>query len=117
MKRTSVFTIFKIAAYLVFLTTPMFNVCGAATRGAVSKLIERLLQKSFVTRSEASDDRRFQDVRLTTSALNLVPKLAKLADENDEAFFHALSKAEREALTEVLKKLAARHGITKSPTE
>jgi DNA-binding MarR family transcriptional regulator len=87
------------------------------TRGAVSKLIERLLQKELVTRTEASSDRRFQDIRLNASAISLVPKLAKLADENDEAFFRVLSKSEREDLMGILKKLVEKHKMTKVPTE
>src|ERR687892_599759 len=35
------------------------------TRGAVSKLIDRLLTKGLVSRAEANNDRRFQDVNLT----------------------------------------------------
>lgn len=57
------------------------------TRGAVSKLIDRLLHKHFVTRSESSGDRRYQHIKLTAKAINLVPQLAGIADENDESFF------------------------------
>lgn len=87
------------------------------TRGAVSKLIERLLQKGFVTRTEASGDRRYQDIRLTASAITLVPKLAKFADENDEFFFHELRRSDREDLLRILKKLVEQHRLTKMPTE
>src|SRR3984885_11018294 len=37
------------------------------TRGAISKLIERLVQKDLVSRAEAPGDRRFQDVGLTSA--------------------------------------------------
>lgn len=87
------------------------------TRGAISKLIDRLLKKGLVSRSEASGDRRYQDIRLTKAGFSLVPKLAKLADENDEAFFGVLTKSEREALTAFLKKMAEKHGITKVPID
>ncbi len=87
------------------------------SRGAVSKLIERLLRKGLVTRTEAIVDRRFQDIRLTTAAIGLVPKLAKLADENDRAFFGVLTKLERETLTGILKKMAGKHGLTRMPIE
>jgi len=85
------------------------------TRGAVSKLVERLLQKALVTRSEASGDRRFQDIRLTARALALVPKLAALADQNDADFFTVLSSAERKQLTELLEKLATHHHLSQTP--
>jgi MarR family transcriptional regulator, transcriptional regulator for hemolysin len=85
------------------------------TRGAVSKLVDRLLQKSLVTRAEASADRRFQDIRLTPRALTLVPKLAALADQNDSEFFGMLTSAERKQLRDVLEKLAEHHNSSRNP--
>jgi DNA-binding MarR family transcriptional regulator len=87
------------------------------TRGAVSKLVERLLHKGLVTRSEAAADRRYQDIALTRSGSALVPKLARLADENDEEFFGVLSLSERKALLEILKKMASRHRLKRLPIE
>ncbi len=65
------------------------------TRGAVSKLIDRLLHKGFVKRAESSEDRRYQEIKLTANAIKLVPKLAKIADQNDETFFSVLSQSEQ----------------------
>jgi DNA-binding MarR family transcriptional regulator len=87
------------------------------TRGAVSKLIERLLQKGFVIRTEASGDRRYQDIRLTPQAVSLVPQLAALADKNDEEFFDCLNKGERAELLGLLQKLANHHHFKTIPTE
>jgi len=87
------------------------------TRGAVSKLIERLLQKGLVTRAEGSGDRRFQEIRLTPRAVSLVPKLAAIADQNDEEFFDCLNKGERSELKGLLKKLADHHQLKTPPTE
>src|SRR5271170_7257785 len=87
------------------------------TRGAVSKLIDRLLQKKLLTRAEAAGDRRFQDVALTTAGRALVPQLAALADQNDEEFFHHLSREEREALVSTLKKLVYTNRLGKMPIE
>ncbi len=87
------------------------------TRGAVSKLIDRLLRKGFVTRSEASGDRRYQDIRLTSHAVSLVPRLAALADQNDEEFFNCLGKVERSALKGLLKKLADHHQFKAAPMQ
>lgn len=87
------------------------------TRGTISKLIERLLQKNLVTRDAAQGDRRYQDIKLTTKATSLIPKLAHLADQNDEEFFSVLSSAERKTLTEILQKMASRHELTTLPTE
>lgn len=87
------------------------------TRGAVSKLITRLLEKNLVTRKESTDDRRYQHIALTTKAINLIPKLALLADQNDEDFFSCLSKNERHQLNSLLKKLADHHQIKTMPIE
>lgn len=89
--------------------------CGL-TRGAVSKLIDRLLHKGFASRTESSGDRRYQDVKLTAAGYALVPKLGELADRNDEEFFSRLSAKEREALVATLKKLAAVNNLKKIPT-
>jgi DNA-binding MarR family transcriptional regulator len=87
------------------------------TRGAVSKLIDRLLHKGLVTRTESSGDRRYQEVKLTASAIKLVPKLASIADENDARFFSMLSPAERKSLSNTLLKLAEFHKLNTNPIE
>jgi DNA-binding MarR family transcriptional regulator len=87
------------------------------TRGAASKLIDRLLSKRLVTRRDRTDDRRYQDIGLTAEGRRLVPKLALIADENDEEFFAALSAKEHKALVATLKKLVQAHGFDRIPTE
>ncbi len=87
------------------------------TRGAVSKLIDRLHHKGLVTRTESTGDRRYQEIKLTPNAIKLVPKLAKLADENDESFFSILSKSQQKDLMNTLKKLAEVHGLNTNPIE
>ncbi|MBM9545808.1 MarR family transcriptional regulator [Leptospira sp. 201903074] len=87
------------------------------TRGAVSKLIDRLLHKGLVTRAESSGDRRYQDIRLTPKAAKLIPKLSKIADENDAAFFSELSQTEREVLMKTLIKLAELNKLKTNPIE
>lgn len=87
------------------------------TRGAVSKLIDRLLHKGLVTRTEATEDRRYQDIRLTAKAIKLVPKLSLIADENDEVFFSPLSSSERDLLMKTLVKLAEQHKLNTNPIE
>jgi len=87
------------------------------SRGAISKLISRLLEKGLVTRRESSGDRRYQDIELTKAAMALVPTLAKLADENDQEFFGVISKAERETLRAILQRVVTRHKLTTVPIE
>lgn len=86
------------------------------TRGAVSKLVDRLVHKGLVSRTEADLDRRFQDVELTAAGRALVPRLAGFADLNDEEYFSALSTRERETLVAILKKLVAVHELKGMPT-
>lgn len=87
------------------------------TRGAISKLVSRLLDKELVTRKESKGDRRYQEIKLTAKAVALIPKLARIADGNDEEYFSSLSKFERNQLRSLLKKLAEQHQIKTFPIE
>jgi DNA-binding MarR family transcriptional regulator len=87
------------------------------TRGGVSKLVDRLVVKELVTRQDRSDDRRFQSIALTAAGRRLLPRLAALADQNDDEFFHPLSARERAALVAAMKKLVEAHGLHTLPTE
>jgi DNA-binding MarR family transcriptional regulator len=80
------------------------------TRGAISKLIERVCQKGLVARSAAGADRRFQTVQLTAAGKKLVPGLARLADENDHEFFGHLTSDQKSQLQTLLQDLVRRHG-------
>jgi hypothetical protein len=46
-----------------------------------------------------------------------VPRLAELADGNDEAFFGALSGEDRQTLDRLLRKIALDWNLTRPPTE
>lgn len=87
------------------------------TRGAVSKLAERLIAKGLIGRRSSSDDRRYQALALTASGRALVPRLAALADRNDEEFFGALSPAVRRTIETALKDIVRRHDLKSVPTE
>lgn len=87
------------------------------SRGAVSKLMDRLVVKKLVNRKDSVEDRRYQTVALTKAAETLVPKLAKLADENDEEFFGELTKTEKQNLYQILHKIVETKGISEIPTE
>ena len=87
------------------------------TRGAISKLSDRLLEKELVRRTHSEHDRRFQALALTAAGRALVPRLAALADENDEAFFGHMTPKERSALEHMLKDLVRRHGLRSAPTD
>lgn len=75
------------------------------TRGAVSKLVERLCRKKLVARSFSEGDKRYQTIELTAAGKQLVPFLARLADDNDLEFFGHLKQAEKDALVNMLQEI------------
>lgn len=85
------------------------------TKGAISKLADRLLEKGLIARSDNPDDKRAHNLLLTSTGKAKVPALARLADENDATFFASLSSAEHDALRSVLQKLISRHTLTCPP--
>ncbi|MBL4918977.1 MarR family winged helix-turn-helix transcriptional regulator [Szabonella alba] len=85
------------------------------TRGAISKLADRVEAKGLILRQGAAG--RGQILSLTTAARALVPRLAALADANDAAFLAPLSAADRLALAGILQSLAAAHGLTAAPLD
>ncbi|HEX4145598.1 MAG TPA: MarR family winged helix-turn-helix transcriptional regulator [Pirellulales bacterium] len=80
------------------------------TRGAISKLVERLCRKKLAIRRSADGDRRYQSVELTAAGKKLVPVLARLADENDRQFFGHLDAKGRATLVDMLQEIVRRHG-------
>lgn len=81
------------------------------TRGAISKLVDRLAAKDFVSVHGDTRDRRTQIIRMRASGRRLVPRLAALADENDAAAFAHLDQGERARLLATLKGIVERLGI------
>lgn len=78
--------------------------------GALSRMVERLLQKGLVRRETDAENRRAVRLGLTDAGKKLVPTLAKEADENDAAFFGVLDEAERRQLLAMVRKLLSEHG-------
>lgn len=76
------------------------------TKGAISKLAERLVEKNLILRAAAKDDGRAQMLSLSAQGRRLVPDLAALADENDKDVFKSLSIAERLEMRRILEKIA-----------
>jgi DNA-binding MarR family transcriptional regulator len=87
------------------------------TRGAVSKLVERLCRKKLAERSSSDDDRRYQTVKLTTAGKRLVPVLAQLADENDREFFGHLKPEEKNWMVSLFQDIVRRHGWKDLPVD
>jgi DNA-binding MarR family transcriptional regulator len=87
------------------------------TRGAISKLADRLVAKSLITRSAGAHDRRYQALALTKEGRRLVPKLAALADQNDAEFFNHLAPAERTAIEAAMREIVRRFGLRSIPVD
>ncbi len=79
------------------------------TRGAISKLVDRLCAKGLGRRTASSGDRRYQSVSLTAKGEKLVPALARLADKNDDEFFGHLPGEARADLVRLLRDIVNRH--------
>lgn len=87
------------------------------TRGAITKLADRLIGKSLVVRKASRDDGRAQTLALTARGMSLTPELAALADRNDAEFFDHLSEAERKTLERLLRRIVERNNLTAMPTD
>lgn len=87
------------------------------SRGAVSKLADRLDDKGLVTRTANPDDRRYQTLGLTQIGRRLVPSLSALADRNDAEFFGHLSATDRAAIEVAMRDIARRLGLHNLPVE
>jgi MarR family transcriptional regulator, lower aerobic nicotinate degradation pathway regulator len=87
------------------------------TRGAVTKLADRLLAKGLVRREASPDDGRSHALSLTARGTGLVPELAALADENEAECFAHLSDKDRRTLLRILKETVIRLGLTAIPVD
>jgi DNA-binding MarR family transcriptional regulator len=85
------------------------------TRGAISKLADRLAEKSLARRTADATDRRYQSLALTTEGQKLVPRLAALADENDAEFFGQIPAAERLKVLRIMQDIVRRHDLKTVP--
>jgi DNA-binding MarR family transcriptional regulator len=85
------------------------------TKGAISKLADRLVEKNLVSRDAKPDGKRGQTLMLKPAARELVPRLAELADRNDAMFFGGLSPEERGELERLLRLIARERGLSDIP--
>lgn len=87
------------------------------TRGAITKIVDRLIDKSLADRTPSKEDGRAQTIALTPSGKTLTPKLAALADRNDEEFFGHLKRSDREHLDAVMRDIVRRKSLRTLPTD
>lgn len=87
------------------------------TKGAISKLADRLLEKGLLARQDNPGDKRAHSLSLTIAGRSKVPVLAALADANDAEHFGVLTSKERQELDRILKALVERRGLTTIPMD
>jgi DNA-binding MarR family transcriptional regulator len=87
------------------------------TRGAISKLADRLVEKALIVRRITADDRRFQSLALTRQGRAITPKLAALADKNDAEFFTDLDSETRAMITAAMKAIVRGKGLRGAPVD
>jgi DNA-binding MarR family transcriptional regulator len=87
------------------------------TRGAISKLADRLMAKDLITREVGAGDRRFQMLALTVEGRAMVPALAALADDNDDEFFGHLDPSTRETIEMAMKEIVRGQGLRVIPVD
>lgn len=87
------------------------------TRGAITKLADRLMAKGLVARKAHEEDKRAHYLFLTEEGAARVPKLATFADQNDAAFFGVLGADDLAALDRLLRLLVERHGLRDIPVD
>jgi len=87
------------------------------TKGAITKIVDRLVDRRLVSRRANPSDGRGQSVLLTASGGRLVPELAALADQNDQEHFAMLSASDRKALRRLLQQLVTDARMKAAPTD
>jgi DNA-binding MarR family transcriptional regulator len=87
------------------------------TRGAISKVLDKLEAKQWITRTASREDNRVQLVSPTRPGRRVLPELAAIADGNDSRFFGALDADEQATLRKLLQKLADTHRINNLPVD
>lgn len=81
------------------------------TRGAMSKLTHNLVAKLMITQQATAADRRGRILALTDGGRAIVPLLASVADQSDEAFFGSLDPHTRTALVRAMRMIVLRRGL------
>ena len=87
------------------------------TRGAISKIVDKLEAKGWIESRVKREDNRVQLLSVTRRGERVLPELGEFADRNDEEFFGCLDSGERATLRQLLEKLAGFHEIRDVPVE
>ena len=85
------------------------------TRGAISKVLDKLEAKGWITiHTTPGDHRRTATLPTRPAARPSLPVLAAIAERSDE-FFSCLTSKEQTQLRSILLKLSATHKISPPP--
>jgi DNA-binding MarR family transcriptional regulator len=87
------------------------------TKGAISKLADRLLGKGLVERTGNPHDKRGHSLSLSAAGTQKVPILASLADDNDRTFFAVMGSEKHAQLRALLQVLIDEHGLSAVPVD
>ena len=82
------------------------------SKGTVSKILYRLIDKSLIIMSVDSADHRCKSLALTAAGVEQVRKLNALANVTGEEVFSSLNEEERNQLEQLLVKTIKRFGCT-----
>ncbi|MEA2474281.1 MAG: hypothetical protein QOE06_2196 [Thermoleophilaceae bacterium] len=84
----------------------------------VSRAVEGLVKRGYVTRAEDAEDRRFKQVAATGEALDLMERLMELRVAGFAEFAETLDPTERERLAAALAPIVARDDVAamRTPT-
>ncbi len=72
---------------------------------AISRQVDRLVEKGLVQRRRSSRDRRTVHITLTLAGRELVPRLARLVHANNDHFMDRLDSAEQAEFVRLLLKM------------
>lgn len=87
------------------------------TRGAITKLADRLIARALARRATDPGDGRAQTLALTAEGRKLVPALAALADRNDADSFGHMTAQDRRTLRRLLEEIAGHRGLATAPID
>jgi DNA-binding MarR family transcriptional regulator len=76
-------------------------------------IVDNLEKRKFVERKVNPDDRRLYSLHLTSSGVEILGQIGKVAREHQDALFSALSSEERVELASLLHKVADQQGLAR----
>jgi DNA-binding MarR family transcriptional regulator len=87
------------------------------TRGAISKVLDKLEEKQWIARKTLEADNRGHALFLTQQGRRVLPGLRTIANRNDQRFFDCLGAKEKATLELLLRKLTSANDIRNIPAE